>query len=123
MPLFKKGETSILEESGASLGSIAKGTVILTNRRIIFEGKTGSFLDKRIETLLDLPLNEVKNLQVKKGFLSGKGVVLEAPMTYVSSTLKSAFNLTPGQLFQIALGVKDPDKWGNEIKRAIAEME
>jgi hypothetical protein len=123
MPLLKKGEALILEEPGASLGAITKGTAILTNRRIIFEGKTGSFLDKRVETLLDLPLGEIKNLQVKKGFLKGKGVVLEAPMTYVSSTLKGAFDLTPGQLFQIALNVKDPDKWGNEIQRAISEQE
>ena len=121
MPLYGKGEKVVLEESGVYLGTIAKGTAILTNQRVIFEAKVGSFLQKSSETLLDLPLTEIKNLQVRKGFLTKKAVVIEASMTSVSSTLKSAFDLTPGQLFQIALNVKDPKKWADEIQRAISE--
>lgn len=120
MPLYKKDESVILEEKGVSLGNVSKGTAILTNQRIIFEGQVGSFMAKRTETLLDLPLDEIQNLQVQSGFMKGKGVILEAPMTYVTSTIKSKFNLTPGQLFQIALNVKDPKTWAEQIQNAIS---
>jgi hypothetical protein len=125
MPLMKKGEKVILEESGVWIGSkIAKGTATLTNQRLLVEGQVGSFLAKRTETFLDVPLDHISNIRVQKGFLKGNAIIVEVPVDMISSSIKGALpgsGFVSGQLQGFALSVRDPDDWYHKVQSAISE--
>lgn len=94
--MLEPGEKVILGENTKYRGT--SGYLSLTNRRLIFEHKSGLFT-KRTYTSLNLPLQEIANVTVEGTFK--KKLIISARQGQIVSRLE--------------FSVRDPYSWQNKL--------
>ncbi len=99
MGFLQEGETIILQDAAKS-DFFGKGTLYLTNARMVFEVMTGSFLSKTAEVKIDQPIRSMKALSV-----SGRK----------SLQIHFEGNMEPTTLY-----VDNPSKWEASIRTILA---
>lgn len=99
MGFLQEGETIILQDSAKS-DFFGKGTLYLTNSRMVFEVMTGSFLSKSTEIKIDQSIRSMKALSV-----SGRK----------SLQIHFEGNMEPTTLY-----VDNPGKWEASIRTILA---
>jgi hypothetical protein len=98
MEFLHEGETIILKDDAKS-DYFGKGTLYLTNARIVFEAMTGGLFAKTSEIKIDQPMSSIKEVSVP-----------------TKKTLRIQFegNVEPTELF-----VHDAEKWEAAVKSAL----
>ncbi len=82
--------------------SRASGVLHLTNHRLVFEERRGG-LSPAVETVVEVPLRSVRNVNVVSSFLGGKWLHLE---------------FYPPHPKAIAFRLETPEQWGQAILHA-----
>ncbi len=103
MVILKGGERLLLQDS-ASLEGGGRGTLYLTNARIVFETTTG-LISKKTDVALIMPLNTVENVGIEG--LIGKKLVLQGSDERTGAISKYRF------------GVPNPQGWATSVKSAV----
>lgn len=119
--LPKSGENIIKQQNGVSInidrldgGNLAfvKGTLFLTNQRLLVEEKGGMF-SKTSTTVLDIALSKISNVKAESSAFVGDRLVLQMPWKTGAST---------GEIQVKALcEVKKPEDWAASIKNAVSK--
>lgn len=99
MGFLQEGERIILQDSAKS-DFFGKGTLYLTNARMVFEVVSGGFLSKSTEIKIDQPIRSMKALSVS----GRKGLQIHFEG-----------NMEPTTLY-----VDNPEKWEASIKTIMA---
>lgn len=118
MPFFTSDEKIILEKSaryegggGIKIPGRKKGTLYLTNKRIIFEYYEG-LISKKTFTPLDESISKISNV-VGEGTISKKLVV-----EFTSSNQQKGY----GQSGRVKFSTDDVSEWVREVKMAISDI-
>lgn len=102
-------ERVILEDRSNYIGgcstwpSKARGSLVLTNKRLYFEGVLGGIREKRPELLFEITLNKI--IEVKIGQLSA----LSKPV------LCLVYKTNEGRLEQPSFQIENPDSWRSAL--------
>jgi hypothetical protein len=92
-------DEKIITQDDAKSDSFGKGTLYMTNTRILFEAKTGGFLSKTTEVKLDKALGTIKAVSAPGG--------KQLQMQFEGSVEPTNFH------------VANADKWEAAIKSAL----
>ena len=106
MVLLKPGEKLLLQDRAAMEG-YGKGTLFLTNNRVIFEATTG-LISKKTEIVLILGLGAIEDVKVE-GLISKKLVI-------------EGSDERTGRIDRYKFSVPNPSAWEVSIKSAIQSM-
>lgn len=98
MGFLHEGEKLILQDPAKS-DYFGKGTIYLTDSRVVFEAMTGGFLSKKAEVKIDQPLSAIQSVSVPDG-----------------KTLMIQFE---GSVEPTKIHTHDPAKWEAAIKSAL----
>ncbi|WP_455279611.1 GRAM domain-containing protein [[Eubacterium] cellulosolvens] len=107
MVIFKQGEKLLLQDSAHAEGG-RKGTLYLTNTRIIFETTTG-MISKKTEIALILPLSTVEDVKVEG--LIGKKLAIQRS------------DERRGVIDKYKFSVSNVQGWETSIRRAVQSSE
>jgi len=104
MVFLMEGERILLQDAADS--EFGKGTLILTNKRLLFERQKG-FLSKKSEVLVDLQSSAFLGVQVD----SFGQLLMEAEVVHLSPVILKEYSTG-----RITFKVENPEKWVTEFE-------